>query len=87
MTGIAQGNISTAGGVILPIQTKLIVKGQPAATLGSPIASHGPGPHVGATMVQGSAKLTVDGVPVVLAGHRASCNHVATGNPAVSCSA
>jgi uncharacterized Zn-binding protein involved in type VI secretion len=32
-------------------------------------------------MVEGSAWMTIDGIPVVRTGNKASCTHEANGNP------
>lgn len=78
MPGISICNISSAGGIILPgTQTKVFYKGQPVATVGSPVTPHGS--HIGAVMVQGSTKVNIMGLPVVFAGCRASCDDIANG--------
>lgn len=78
MPGISICNINTAGGVILPgTQSKVFYRGNPVATEGSPVSPHGS--HIGAVMIQGSAKVNIMGMPVVFAGCRASCDDVANG--------
>ncbi|ARV76867.1 hypothetical protein PHABIO_236 [Pseudomonas phage Phabio] len=80
MPGISICNMDTAGGLILPgTQSKFFYRGQPAATIGSPVAPHGS--HLRAVMVQGSVKMNIDGIAVVFAGCRASCDDTATGRP------
>lgn len=73
--------IDTAGGVITgALNTTLQCTGAFVAVVGDSVAGHGEPPHNGPTMVEGSAKLMVKGIPVCLAGHRASCSHGATGS-------
>lgn len=80
MPGISICNMDTAGGLILPgTQSKFFYRGQPAATVGSPVSPHGG--HIGAVMVQGSTKMFITGIPAVYQGCRASCDHTATGRP------
>lgn len=79
MPGISVCNLDNAGGgILLPgTQDKVFYKGNPVATVGTPVAPH-PG-HIGAVMIQGSTKVFINGVPVVFAGCKASCDHTATG--------
>jgi len=80
MPGIAVVGKDTAGGKQLGGgQSKLTVGGALVVVLGDPIESHGKSPHNGATMVQASSKFTVQGKPVCLAGHAASCGHATSG--------
>ncbi|MNW17862.1 hypothetical protein D3C71_2171980 [compost metagenome] len=45
------------------------------------VAGHGNGAHAGPKMVQGSTWFSIDGIPVVVSGCKASCNDEANGNP------
>lgn len=73
---------SVAGGVITgPGATKFTLEGKKVSLKGDAVSGHGDSPHNAPVMVQGSSKLFVGGVPVVLAGHSASCGHTANGNP------
>jgi len=86
MPGITRVGIDSAGGVIRgPGASLLTINGAPASLVGDEVTGHGSGSHASAVMVQGSAILTVNGVAVVLAGMRASCNDVATGDPKHTC--
>lgn len=79
MPGISVCGLDNAGGgLLLPnMQQRFTYRGSPVAVVGTQVAPH-PG-HIGAVMIQGSAKMTIGGIPVVYAGCRASCDHVATG--------
>lgn len=73
--------VDQAGGVITgPGKPNWTWNGSPISVLGDAVAGHGPGPHGGPTMVEGSGWMTIDGIPVVHAGDAASCGHPATGS-------
>lgn len=55
------------------------VEGAPVVLLGDGVAGHGPGIHQGPAMVEASAWMTLNGVPVVRQGNAANCGHTATG--------
>lgn len=85
MPGIAVCNIDTAGGLILPgPNTKVFFHQQPLAVVGCPVAPHGGGSHLAAIMIQGSGKVSISSIPVVLAGDKSSCDHEATGQPTLT---
>ena len=80
--GIAVKGKDTAGGTQLGGgQSFFTVEGAPVVLQGDPVAGHDPmvGPHVAPSMAQGSSWMTLNGVPVVRAGHAASCGHTSTG--------
>lgn len=80
MPGITVKALDSAGGTQLAgQQSTWTVNGQPMVLLGDPIAPHGLPPHTAAVMVEGSAWMTLNGIPVVRAGKKASCGHSATG--------
>lgn len=82
MPGITVKGLDSAGGTQLGGgQSTWKVDGQPIVLLGDGIAGHAPGPHQGPSMVEGSAWFKFNGIPVVRAGHKASCGHTATGRP------
>lgn len=81
MPNVAVCNISSAGGTIRPTQTQVRWNGQPVAVVGCPVDGHGQTPHNNPRMVQGSGVMRINGVPVCLAGHKASCDHQANGVP------
>lgn len=86
MAGVARGGIDRAGGTIQGgLQTIATINGAPIAVVGDSVTGHGSGSHASAVMVQGSSIFTINGIPVVLAGMRASCNDQATGDPKVTC--
>lgn len=87
MPSVALVGVDSAGGVITgPGASKLTIDGIKASLLGDTVSSHGDSPHRNARMVQGSGKLRVGGIPVVLQGHSASCGHTASGSSKMSCS-
>lgn len=87
MPQVSLVGVDSAGGVITgPGAPKLTVTGIKASLLGDGVAGHGNGAHSGPSMVQGSSKLRVVGIPVVLQGHSASCGHTASGSSKMSCS-
>jgi uncharacterized Zn-binding protein involved in type VI secretion len=49
------------------------------AVVGDSIATHGPAPHIGATMIQGSVSCFVNGLPLCRLGDAASCGCVVIG--------
>jgi uncharacterized Zn-binding protein involved in type VI secretion len=78
--GITVKGLDSAGGVQLGGgQSSWSVEGQPIVLLGDPVAGHGQAPHNGPTMIEASGWMTLNGVPVVRAGNKASCNHPSTG--------
>lgn len=86
MPGISRVGIDTAGGTIKGgKQVIATINGAFIAVVGDEVEPHGKGPHGGAVMVQGSAVFTINGIPVCLAGHKASCDDVATGDPKHIC--
>jgi uncharacterized Zn-binding protein involved in type VI secretion len=73
---------SQAGGVITgPGMPTWTVLGKPMSLLNDDVAGHGTGSHAGPKMVEGSGWFTINGVPVVRTGNKASCGHEANGNP------
>lgn len=82
MPGISVCNMDSAGGIIKPgPNVTVFYKGQPLAVVGCEVYGHGSGSHAAAYMITGSAKVFIKGIPVCMAGSRASCNDVATGRP------
>ena len=84
MPGVSLVGVDTAGGVITGRrQSRVTVNGHTVAVMGDDVASHAPCPapasHCAAVMVQGSSRVTIDGIPIVRAGDAASCGHTATG--------
>ena len=72
--------VSTAGGVINgPGITGWETPDGVIAAVGDSVQGHGKAPHNAPVMVEGSAWLTIDGIPVVVEGCAASCGHTATG--------
>lgn len=85
MAGIAVCNLNSAGGTILPgPNRKVFYNDQPLAVVGCPVAPHGNNPHNSAVMITGNAKVTIDGIPVCVAGSLASCGHTANGQANLS---
>lgn len=83
MPNISLVGESSAGGVITGpgAAGAFTVGGKPVSLVGDDVAGHGTGAHAGPKMVEGSAKMTFKGKPVVIAGKRASCGDAANGNP------
>lgn len=80
MSGITVKALDTAGGVQMAgQQATWTVNGQPIVLLGDPVAGHGLPPHAAPTMAEGSAWMSLNGIAVVRAGHKANCGHPATG--------
>jgi len=87
MPGIARVGIDSAGGVITGgMQGLVTINGAPVSVVGDDVAGHGTGSHAGPKMAQGSSLFTINGIPVCLAGHRASCGHEASGDAKHTCS-
>lgn len=81
MPGISQVGIAQAGGVIQgPGAANFTLDGAKVSLLGDDVAGHGTGAHAGPKMVEGSAWMTWNGIPVVRAGHKASCGDAANGH-------
>ncbi|MNG24133.1 hypothetical protein D3C85_273130 [compost metagenome] len=81
MPGISQVGIAQAGGVITgPGAANFTLDGAKVSLLGDDVAGHGTGSHAGPKMVEGSAWMTWNGIPVVRAGNKASCGDQATGH-------
>lgn len=80
--GIAVKSLDSAGGMQLAGgQSEWTVEGQPIVLQGDAVMGHGLPPHAGPTMAEGSAWMTINGVPVVRAGNKATCGHASTGRP------
>ena len=81
MHGIARVGQDSAGGTIVgALQDFVTVEGSLWAVLGDPVAGHGPGPHAGPVMAEGSSFIRINGIPVCRQGHAASCGDAATGS-------
>lgn len=82
MPGVACVGVDEAGGVQLGLQAeKFKVRGNAVVVVGDAVEPHPPAPPHSAspTMVQGTAKFRVNGIPVCRQGHLASCGHATTG--------
>lgn len=80
--GIAVRSLDAAGGAQLAGgQGWWRVAGELVVLLGDPVTPHPPvPPHTTApVMAEGSAWMSIDGVPVCREGHAASCGHLSTG--------
>jgi len=82
--GIAVKGLDSAGGVqtASPSNSQFLIDGAVVVLQGDLVQPHGKSPHSSASMVEGSSGFTVNGVPVCLEGHKASCGHATTGRPA-----
>ena len=68
---------ATSPGVILGLGgATQYADGEVVAVVGDSIATHGPAPHIGATMVSGSPDTFVNGLPLCRVGDPASCGCV-----------
>jgi uncharacterized Zn-binding protein involved in type VI secretion len=82
MGGISRVGVNSAGGVIQgPGEPTFTLDGAVVSVLNDDVAGHGVGSHAGPKMVEGSAWMSWNGVPVVRAGNKASCGHEADGHP------
>lgn len=80
MPGITvKGKDSAGGAQLAGGQGSWRVEGQLIVLKGDPVAGHGDSPHNRPTMAEGSSWMRINGVPVVRAGHKATCGHAATG--------
>lgn len=78
MPGVSLVGLDTAGGIILGGGQDFVSADDAlVVVVGDKVAPH-PG-HITAQMVQGNSFVTINGIPVVHAGDRASCDHIATG--------
>lgn len=78
MPGITLVGVHKAGGEILgPGAPTFTINGAPVSLLNDAIVPHDG--HINVTMVEASAWMTWNGIPVVHQGHSASCGHVAEG--------
>lgn len=81
MRGIARVGVDTAGGTITgALQDFVTIDGALVALQGASVSPHGDAPHSGAQMAQGSSFITINGIPVCLADHTASCGHGVSGS-------
>jgi uncharacterized Zn-binding protein involved in type VI secretion len=75
------GDINSAGGAVIKGVDTVVVGGQPAAYLGSPVTPHdccgsdGCASHCGAIVAEGSATVFVGNKPAVYVGAGDSCGH------------
>ena len=82
MTGIAVVGQDKAGGIHLGGgQTFVTVGGSLVVLLGDKVTPHGKKKHMAPVMVQGTSWYRINGIPVVHAGHEATCGHVSSGRP------
>ena len=82
MPGIAVRALDFAGGMQLAGQQDFVtVEGELVVLLGDPVTPHAPPipMHTSPLMAQGSAWLTINGIPVCREGHLATCGHATTG--------
>jgi len=79
MSGICRDN-DTAGGDLIPSQTKVYANGEKVIVHGDLVANHGVAPHNAPTMVAGSNDVYVSGIAVCNANDLATCGHTATGS-------
>ena len=81
MPGIARVGVDTAGGTILGGgQSTVFVNGSLAAVIGDAVQGHGPGPHGGPSMAEGSSDVFAENIGVCREGDAATCGDVATGS-------
>lgn len=78
------GDANNGGGVIASSpQAKVFIGGQLAAVIGSTVSPHLPCPiepsHCAATVIQGSSKVFIQGMPMVRSGDADSCGHTRIG--------
>lgn len=79
MPGICRDN-DTAGGDLIPSQTKTFANNELVIIDGDDVQGHGPGEHGGPTMIAGSNKVFVANKAVCNAGDLATCGDPATGS-------
>lgn len=88
MPGVAVVGKDSAGGTQLGGgQDFVTIDGDLVVVVGDPVQPHAPSnsPHSsGPVMVQGSSFVTIEGIPVCIAGNSASCGHASTGRPHVT---
>lgn len=78
MPGITLVGVHSAGGVIQgPGAPNFTINGSPVALLNDAVAPHGD--HINKKLVEGSAWMTWNGIPVVRQGNAADCGHTAEG--------
>ena len=80
MPGASRKNLDTAGDKIIQGSEDVLINGEPAVRLGDAVEGHGRGSHRSPTMAEGCSTVFVNGIPLVRAGHRATCGHEATGS-------
>lgn len=78
--GISLVGVNSAGGIITGGgQDYHTVSGALTAVKGDGVASHGKSPHSSPVMAEGHDWYTINDIPVVVAGHSATCGHAANG--------
>lgn len=78
--GISLVGVNSAGGIITGGgQDYHTVNGALTAVKGDGVASHGKSPHNSPVMAEGHDWYTINDIPVVVAGHSATCGHTANG--------
>ena len=83
MPGICT-DIDTAGGDLIPSQTKVYAGEQLVIVHGDSVANHGIPPHDSPTMIAGSKDVFIGGIAVCNAGDLATCGDAATGHAKVN---
>lgn len=84
MPGISRKMTDSAGGLIQEGSSNVFVNGSGAVVVGASVMAHGGSPHDRPTMTGGSSTVFINGKPVIRAGDKATCQHVAAGSPNVS---
>ena len=84
MPAVSLVNVHAAGGTIVGLlQSKFTVEGSYISVIGDSVQAHPPCPavpvHCAPTMATGSAKFTIQGIPVCREGDTATCGHAANG--------
>lgn len=73
--------VDSAGDKIIgPGKPNWTWNGKPMSVVGDAVTPHAPGPHMAATIRDGSPWMAIDGIPVTRATSSATCDHVATGS-------
>ena len=76
------GDPNTAGAAVTATkQSFCFVNGEPMATDGDPVASHGPPPHAAPVTANGSPGTFINGVPVNGVGDADTCGHARAAVP------
>lgn len=80
MAGVSVAGVDSAGGALIAQgQGFVTINGALVIVLGDPVTPHGLPPHAAPVMASAVPWVTINGIPICVAGNVASCGHSSSG--------